>query len=37
MSAESGLKDLAKEHKLEQDHKREMDHKHKWGTYFGPS
>jgi len=36
MSAESDLKDLAKEHKLEQDHKREMDHKHKWALGTGP-
>jgi len=26
----SGLKDLAKEHKLVQDHKREIDNKKKW-------
>ncbi|KAK3171820.1 hypothetical protein OEA41_003904 [Lepraria neglecta] len=32
----SGLKDLAREHKLEQDHKRELDHKHKWALGDGP-
>ena len=31
----SGLKDLAREHKLEQDHKRELDHKHKWALGDG--
>ncbi len=35
-SSESGLKDLAKERKLEQDHKRELDHKHKWSLGEGP-
>jgi len=35
--SESGLKDLAKEHKLEQDHKREMDQKHKWALGEGLS
>ena len=33
---ESGLKDLAREHKLEQDHKRELNHKHKWALGEGP-
>jgi len=35
MSA-SGLKDLAKEHKLEQDRKRDLDQKHKWALGEGP-
>lgn len=34
--SESGLKDLAKEHKLEQDHKRDLDQKHKWALGEGP-
>ena len=34
--SESGLNDLAKEHKLEMDHKRELDHKHKWALGEGP-
>lgn len=35
--SENILKDLAREHKLEQDHKRELNQKHKWALGEGPA
>ena len=34
--SEGGVRDLAREHKLEQDHKRDLDQKHKWALGTSP-